>query len=459
MIERGCRFGVGRTRRARVAFGSMLAVTLCAMGLLAPSGQAAALPFTSFSPVLAGFGPVPSGTSASKTFTLKNSGGAATGQLSIALVGSSTFKVTSDQCTGVKLGAGKSCTVTVTYKPTAGGAHDFTTLWAYGQKPVTVALAGLAGTSPVTPKADLSITKTDGASSVTPGTQTTYTIVASNAGPSAVTGAKVADVMPSAISSDTYTATPSGGATGFTSASGNINDTVNLPVGSSITYTVNATVTSSATPTLSLSNTATVSVPAGVIDPNTSNNSATDTDTIGASQTCSPGCTVTASGADGSTVSVNAAGPSGTTSTVQAAVFTGTLGCTYGEGDLNQDPNTYEVLSSNPAFSKKVTLSYTASLTTETNEQGGPSDGDGDFDDAQVCFQAPYPFTPKAGTTLSGPDANGFYTGLLPDCPATGPCVDRVASTFTPIGETGTNFQFNMVVVIPAGQPSDPRMA
>ena len=148
--------------------------------------------------------------------------------------------------------------------------------------------AVVVGSTFDTAAADLSITKTDnkGGSSVTgavggvvPGTGETYTIVVSNSGPSAVTGASVVDTLPAFFTSDTWTATQSGGASGFSaSGSGNINDTVNLPVVSSITYTVTGTVSPSATGTLI--NTATVTAPAGVTDPNLANNTATDTDTI-----------------------------------------------------------------------------------------------------------------------------------------------------------------------------------
>ena len=63
--------------------------------------------------------------------------------------------------------------------------------------------------------------------------------------------------MPAAIASDTFTAVATGGASGFTaSGSGNINDTVNLPVGSTITYTVVANISGSASG--NLVNTATV---------------------------------------------------------------------------------------------------------------------------------------------------------------------------------------------------------
>ncbi|HLX64913.1 MAG TPA: PKD domain-containing protein [Planctomycetota bacterium] len=129
------------------------------------------------------------------------------------------------------------------------------------------------------PQADLQITKTDGVVSAVPGTPVTYTIVVTNAGPSDVIGASVADVFLAALTSPTFTAVQSGGATGFSAnGSGNINDTVNMPKGSTITYTATATIDPSATG--SVSNTATVTPPAGVTDPTPGNNSATDTDSL-----------------------------------------------------------------------------------------------------------------------------------------------------------------------------------
>jgi uncharacterized repeat protein (TIGR01451 family) len=131
----------------------------------------------------------------------------------------------------------------------------------------------------VTAVADLAITKTDGVTSVVPGTSTTYTIVVTNNGPSNVTGATVVDNLPAAIASATWTAIAAGGATGFTvSGSGNIADTVDMPLGSTITYTVVANIASSATGTLV--NIASVSVPPGTTDPVGGNNSATDTNTL-----------------------------------------------------------------------------------------------------------------------------------------------------------------------------------
>jgi LPXTG-site transpeptidase (sortase) family protein len=128
------------------------------------------------------------------------------------------------------------------------------------------------------PQADLSVTKTDGVATYTPGGTTTYTIVVSNAGPSAVTAGTFTDTFPAAITSASWTCAGSGGGTCTASGTGNINDSVDLPVGGSVTYTVVATISASATG--SLTNTATITAPAGITDPNPVNNSATDTDTV-----------------------------------------------------------------------------------------------------------------------------------------------------------------------------------
>ena len=126
--------------------------------------------------------------------------------------------------------------------------------------------------------ADLSITKTDGSATAVPGGVVTYSIVASNAGPSDVTGATVSDLLPATLSGATWACVGSGGGTCTASGSGNMADTVNLPVGATVTYTLTATLSAVATGTLV--NTATVAVPAGVSDPNPGNDSATDTDTL-----------------------------------------------------------------------------------------------------------------------------------------------------------------------------------
>src|SRR6185295_204399 len=114
------------------------------------------------------------------------------------------------------------------------------------------------------PSADLSITKTDGVKTATPGGSVTYTITASNAGPSSAPASTVADTFPASLTC-TWTCVGAGGSTCTASGSGNIGDTVNLPAGGSVTYTASCTISAAATGTLS--NTATVAAPAGVTDP------------------------------------------------------------------------------------------------------------------------------------------------------------------------------------------------
>src|SRR5439155_1580230 len=164
-------------------------------------------------------------------------------------------------------------------------------------------------------------------------------------GRSGVIGAVVSDMLPAAIVSDTFTAVGSGGAAGFTaSGSGDINDTVDLPAGSTITYTLNASISSSATG--SLVNTATVTAPGAVTDPDLSNNTATDTDALASqvtlvvaktdgSATYTPGgtatytVTITDGGlSDATNVTVSDALPAGVTLTASAScVANGSASC------------------------------------------------------------------------------------------------------------------------------------
>ncbi len=123
---------------------------------------------------------------------------------------------------------------------------------------------------------DLSVTKTDGVVSAAPGGSIVYTIVTTNAGPVLDPAATLTDSFPAALSC-TYTSAAAGGATGNTAAgSGDLSETLSLPVGSSVTYTA----TCSIDPALlgTLSNTATVT--ASGTDPTPGNNSATDADTV-----------------------------------------------------------------------------------------------------------------------------------------------------------------------------------
>src|SRR5215216_4238670 len=62
------------------------------------------------------------------------------------------------------------------------------------------------------PPTDLAITKTDGVTTVVPGGSVTYTITASNAGPSDAAGSTVGDTFP-AVLTTTWTCVGAGGGT------------------------------------------------------------------------------------------------------------------------------------------------------------------------------------------------------------------------------------------------------
>ena len=131
-------------------------------------------------------------------------------------------------------------------------------------------------------EADLSISKTNGATAATPGVPVVYTLVASNAGPAPVTAATVTDTFVAPLTACTWTCAGAAGGTCSAAGSGNIADSVDLPSGGSATYTATCSIPANATG--SVSNTASIAGPGGgPTDPNPVNNSAVDTDTLAAS--------------------------------------------------------------------------------------------------------------------------------------------------------------------------------
>ena len=131
-------------------------------------------------------------------------------------------------------------------------------------------------TDTLTPQADLAITKTNGVDTSMAGGTTTYTITVTNNGPSDAPVSSVVDTLPASISGATWVSSAAGGATATASGTGNLNDTISLPVAGSVIYTITAPISVSATGTLT--NTATVS--SSATDPTPANNSDTDTDTL-----------------------------------------------------------------------------------------------------------------------------------------------------------------------------------
>jgi uncharacterized repeat protein (TIGR01451 family) len=132
-------------------------------------------------------------------------------------------------------------------------------------------------TDNLTPRVTYNLTKTDNRTNINPGQATSYTIVATNNGPSAVTGVTITDVFPPEVINIVWTCTASPGSSCQIGGpqNGNINTTVNLSPGGSASFVANGTIRPDASGTIN--NTVYLSSP---IDPATNNKNATDTTTI-----------------------------------------------------------------------------------------------------------------------------------------------------------------------------------
>jgi hypothetical protein len=115
---------------------------LVVLGVFVPAAFGGGAPAIAFTPSSVDFG---GAGFADQTFTLKNTGGSATGALTVSLSGSSMYTKTSDTCSAVSLGPNKSCSVSVHYD--ANGYGTFTaTLSAVSKKPLATATATMQGT-------------------------------------------------------------------------------------------------------------------------------------------------------------------------------------------------------------------------------------------------------------------------------------------------------------------------
>lgn len=171
--------------------------------------------------------------------------------------------------------------------------------------------------------ADMTVTKTDGATTYTPGGTTTYTVVFTNNGPNDLAELTVIDNLPPQITSASWTLVSAGGAGGFpTSGTGNINMMIDFPVGGSVTFTIVANISPSATG--NLVNTASVATN-GYIDPNPGDNSATDTDILPCTNTSQFPSNATAINTSGALVTISTCSFAGEYSPVSGAVAGQTL--------------------------------------------------------------------------------------------------------------------------------------
>ena len=327
-------------------------------------------------------------------------------------------------------GASATYTASCAVSPAATGSLSNTAIVSLAGDPNS-ANDTATDTDTLTPQADLAITKTDGVASATPGGSVTYTIVASNAGPSSATGSTVADTFPASLTC-TWTCSGAGGGTCTAAGSGNINDAANLPSGGSATYTASCAVSAGATG--SLVNTATVTAPGGVTDPTPGNNSATDTDALGPSAdlaitktdgvaSATPGGSVTY------TIVASNAGPSSATGSTVADTFPASLTCTWtcsgsgggtctaaGSGNINDSANLPSGGSATYTASCAVSAGATGSLvnTATVTAPGGvtdPTPGNNSATDTDTLnASADLAITKTDGVTSATPGGSVTYT-------------------------------------------------
>ena len=132
-------------RRTVTVAGAVLVVSASVAGTAMAK---AAPPVLAFSPAPYDYQQITVGQAASQVFTLKNTGGSASADLAVTVPGAAAFTVTADGCSGTSLGPGKSCTVTVRFKPAAAGSMS-ATLTAAGKKSAATATDVLSGTGTV----------------------------------------------------------------------------------------------------------------------------------------------------------------------------------------------------------------------------------------------------------------------------------------------------------------------
>jgi uncharacterized repeat protein (TIGR01451 family) len=162
-------------------------------------------------------------------------------------------------------GAGVA-SVDATANATAGSYAVTADVAPAATTPASFALTNLG------PTTDLGVTLSDGGAFPHWGDPIVYTLVAAHVAGAAATGATVTDDLPASLAAVTWSCAPAGGALCTANGAGDLADTVNLPVGGSVTYTIQATVVAG---TLgAIADTATVAAPAGLGDTNPANDSA-----------------------------------------------------------------------------------------------------------------------------------------------------------------------------------------
>ena len=165
-------------------------------------------------------------------------------------------------------------TIQIKGRPQSTGTISNTATVASSVNDPSTANNTASASTTVNPAADLAVTKTDSPDPVAQGTELTYTVGVSNAGPSTATGITLTDTLPAGVTFNS--ATPTQGSCSHTSG------TVSCSLGN-LANTASASVSIKVTP----QSVATITNQANVVsltgDPNTTNNGASATTTVNAS--------------------------------------------------------------------------------------------------------------------------------------------------------------------------------
>lgn len=172
----------------------------------------------------------------------------------------------------VELATNGSFTYTPPTNATGNDAFGFTVSDGLEQ-------VGALATIHVLEAIDLSINVDDGIGFAPGGSEVEYLIDVHNAGPADAVGAIVRNTVPANLEGATWACLAQAGASCTPSGSGDIDDPVGLPSGSSLTYALRGTV--GLDPELPLIDTASVLAPSGRFDTNPGNDSASDVDIVG----------------------------------------------------------------------------------------------------------------------------------------------------------------------------------
>lgn len=167
-----------------------------------------------------------------------------------------------------------------------GNITEFSTGLTPGSAPLGIAAGGFLPSAPlifagsignqigtVVLSANVGVTKSSANSTVSRGETVAYTIVVTNAGPDPSDVVRVFDLPPNILQNVSWMAVFAGGASGNAAGTNQINESVRLPIGATVTYTLTGVVG----PVIGGTITNTVTVNAGIPDSDTSNNLASTT--------------------------------------------------------------------------------------------------------------------------------------------------------------------------------------